>query len=269
VVQCHDPLPASWVFPDGTFTDYDVTYASGGHTCGVRPDGTIACFGDNSEGQAPATRTAAAASFARVETGSNHACALRTDGRIECWGDPTAAAVTHVFPTATFSAPASVIVGQNIALALSGAQVPGYPSATAFTYAFDCGSGFGSATTTATANCATSTAGSRTVKGRVIDQDLDGTTYPATVLVKSAAEGTTDLSAEISTAPLAPDIRKALLAKLNAALKAIADGKTKSACSALNDFINQVNAQSGKAISVDTANAWIDTARQLQTAIGC
>ena len=122
VVQCHDPLPASWVFPDGTFTDYDVTYASGGHTCGVRPDGTIACFGDNSEGQAPATRTAAAASFARVETGSNHACALRTDGRIECWGDPTAAAVTHVFPTATFSAPASVIVGQNIALALSGTR---------------------------------------------------------------------------------------------------------------------------------------------------
>lgn len=97
-------------------------------------------------------------------------------------------------------------------------------------------------------------------------QDLDGNTYTATVLVKSAAQGTTDLSTEISIAPLAPDIRKALLAKLNSALKAIAEGKTKAACSALNDFINQVMAQQGKAISVDTANAWIDTARQLQTA---
>jgi len=63
------------------------------------------------------------------------------------------------------------------------------------------------------------------------------------VLVKSAAQGTSDLSTAISNAPLAPDIRKALLAKLNAALKAIADGKSKGACSALNDFINQVMAQ--------------------------
>jgi hypothetical protein len=189
VVQCHSPLPANFVFPTGTFIDYDVDYASGGHTCGVRADGTIACFGDNSEGQAPATRTAAAGSFTRVETGSQHSCALRTDGRIECWGDPSAAAVTHVFPTATFSAPASVIVGQDIALALSGAQVPGHPSATAFTYAFDCGSGFGSASAVATTNCSTSTAGSRTVRGRVIDQDQDATTYTAAVMVKSAEQG--------------------------------------------------------------------------------
>jgi hypothetical protein len=273
VVQCHGSVPSGFVFPEGTFIDYDVDLASpsavGAYTCGVRPDGTVACFGDNAEGRAPATRTAAAGSFTSVGTGWYHACALTTGGRIECWGDPFAAAVDHVLPTATFTAPASVIVGQNIALALSGAQVPGYPSATTFTYAFDCGSGFGSASGTASANCSTSTAGSRVVRGRVIDQDLDGTTYAATVTVKSAAEGTTDLSAAISGAPLAPDIRKALLTKLNSALKAIADGKAKAACTALNDFINQVKAQQGKAITVDTANAWIDTARQLQTAIGC
>lgn len=269
VVQCNNSLPANFVFPTGTFTDYDVDYASGGHTCGVRADGTIACFGDNSKGQAPATRTAAAGSFTRVDTGLEFTCALRTDSHMECWGDATAAAVSHVFPTATFSAPASVIVGQNIALALSGAQVPGYPLATAFTYAFDCGSGFGSASATATTSCATSTAGSRTVRGKVIDQDLDATTYAAVVTVKSAAQGTTDLSTEISSAGLAPDIRNALIVKLNAALKAIADGKTKSACSALADFINQVTAQRGKAIPTATADAWIETARQLRTAIGC
>ena len=127
VVQCHDPLPSSFVFRVGTFTDYDVTYAAGGHTCGVRPDGVIACLGDNSEGQAPATRTAATGSFTRVETGSSHACALRTDGRIECWGNPSAAAVDHVFPTATFTAPASVIVGQNIAFSAEQASAGRVP----------------------------------------------------------------------------------------------------------------------------------------------
>jgi hypothetical protein len=272
-VQCHSPVPSGFVFPEGTFIDYAVDLASpsvvGAYTCGVRPDGTVACFGDNTEGRAPATRTAATGSFTRVGTGWYHACALRTDGGIECWGRPGAGAVTHVFPTATFTAPASVIVGQDIALALSGALVPGYPAATDFTYAFDCGSGFGAASAAATANCSTSTAGSRTVRGKVIDQDLDATTYSATVMVKSAAQGTTDLSAEVSSAALSPDVRKALLAKLNAALKAIADGKTKAACGALADFINQVNAQRGKAISVDTADAWIDTARQLETAVGC
>jgi hypothetical protein len=174
-----------------------------------------------------------------------------------------------VLPTATFSAPTSVIVGQPIALSLSGAQVPGYPSAITFTYAFDCGSGFAAASVVTTASCLTSTAGSRVVRGRVIDQDLDGTTYAATVTVKSAAEGTTDLSAAIASATLAPDLRNALMAKLNAALKAIADGKPKVACGALADFISQVKAQRGKAIPVATADAWIATARQLQTAIGC
>lgn len=275
VVQCNGPLPSGFVFPDGTFSDYDVYYASpsviGAYACGVRPEGTIACFGDNAQNRAPATLTAATGSFTRVALGQYHGCALRTDGHIECWGNPSGAAVSHVLPTATFSAPASVIVGQNIAISLSGAQVPGYPAVTAFTYAFDCGSGsgFGSASTTATANCSTSTAGSRIVKGRVIDPDQDANTYTATVLVKSAAEGTTDLGTQISTAGLSPDIRNALLAKLNAALKAIADGKTKSACSALADFINQVTAQRGKAIPTDTANAWIETARQLRTALGC
>ena len=49
--------------------------------------------------------------------------------------------------------------------------------------------------------------------------------------VKSAAQGTSDLSMEISTAPLARTFGP-LQAKLKAALEAIADGKTKAACTA-------------------------------------
>jgi hypothetical protein len=93
--------------------------------------------------------------------------------------------------------------------------------------------------------------------------------YSVTVVIKSAQRGATDLAAEVQLAALSPDIRKALKAKLDAALSAIDKGKTNGACSALRDFINQVNAQLGKAIPIATADAWILTARQLQAALGC
>jgi hypothetical protein len=57
--------------------------------------------------------------------------------------------------------------------------------------------------------------------------------------------------------------------ELDAALKAIASGKIKTACSALSDFINQVKAQRGKAISAATADEWILEAMRLRTALGC
>jgi hypothetical protein len=65
--------------------------------------------------------------------------------------------------------------------------VPGHPQATAFTYAFDCGSGtYSAASSTATASCPTSTAGTLTVRGRVTDQDGDTASYGATVAVTPA-----------------------------------------------------------------------------------
>jgi hypothetical protein len=163
-----------------------------------------------------------------------------------------------------------VVVTEPIPLALTNAQVPGYPSATAFTYAFDCGSGsYGVTGSSATASCPTSIAGSRTVRGKVVDQDGDKTEYSATVTVKSAPEATSDLRLSVTGVPLAPDIRKALLSKLDAALKAIAQGKINTACSSLGDFINQVKAQRGKAIPVATADEWILMATRLRAALGC
>jgi DNA-binding beta-propeller fold protein YncE len=61
-----------------------------------------------------------------------------------------------------------------------------------------------------------------------------------------------------------------LTAKLNDALNAIEAGDTTTACSALGDFINQVNAQAGKKkISQSDADSLIAAAKQLMTAIGC
>jgi Regulator of Chromosome Condensation (RCC1) repeat protein len=245
----------------------------------LRGDGAIECWGANDLGQAPALAIATVGSFTQVTVGGAHSCALRADGAVECWGSnafgqaPALRVATRerVRPTATFTAPASVVVTAPIGLALTNAQVPGYPSATAFTFAFDCGagSGYAAAGAASTASCSTSAAGTRTVRGKVIDQDGDSHEYAAVVTIKSAQQGTTDLRASVSGATLSPDIRKALLSKLDAALKAIAQGKPGTACSVLADFINQVSAQRGKAIATSTADVWILEAQRLRTALGC
>ena len=56
--------------------------AGSGHTCGVKGDGTVACWGRNSQGRA----TPPAGEFASVSAGSQHTCGLRRDGTVACWG---------------------------------------------------------------------------------------------------------------------------------------------------------------------------------------
>jgi hypothetical protein len=52
------------------------------HTCRLKKDGTIVCWGVNNHGQAAPP----ASSFARVSAGYWHTCGLRSDGTIACWG---------------------------------------------------------------------------------------------------------------------------------------------------------------------------------------
>ena len=53
------------------------------HTCGVRTDGSVACWGANYDGQA----TPPEGEFASVSAGNPGACGVRTDGSLACWGD--------------------------------------------------------------------------------------------------------------------------------------------------------------------------------------
>ena len=52
------------------------------HSCGLRSDDTIECWGLNDDGQADAP----AGTFKDVATGWFHSCGLRSDDTIECWG---------------------------------------------------------------------------------------------------------------------------------------------------------------------------------------
>ena len=52
------------------------------HTCGVKTDGAIACWGDNRDGQTDAPT----GTFSSVSAGIIHSCGLKTDGTLACWG---------------------------------------------------------------------------------------------------------------------------------------------------------------------------------------
>ncbi|MDE0267927.1 MAG: RCC1 domain-containing protein, partial [Acidimicrobiaceae bacterium] len=53
------------------------------HTCAIRTDDKIICWGSNSNSQvdAPTGR------FTAISAGGQHTCAIRTDETIECWGN--------------------------------------------------------------------------------------------------------------------------------------------------------------------------------------
>ncbi len=56
--------------------------AGGIHTCGVRTNGAVACWGFNSNGQS----TPPGGEFASVSAGGIHTCGVRTNGAVACWG---------------------------------------------------------------------------------------------------------------------------------------------------------------------------------------
>ena len=56
------------------------------HTCALRTDGTIHCWGKNNVGQIDAP---SGSGFVQVSCGREHSCALKEDGEAICWGGKT------------------------------------------------------------------------------------------------------------------------------------------------------------------------------------
>ena len=52
------------------------------HSCALRSDAAIVCWGDNEDGQTDAP----AGAYIAVAAGRSHSCALRRDHTATCWG---------------------------------------------------------------------------------------------------------------------------------------------------------------------------------------
>ena len=65
--------------PEGTYRSVS---AGGAHSCAVRTDDTITCWGYNESGRADAPE----GTYRSVSAGVAHSCAVRTDDTITCWG---------------------------------------------------------------------------------------------------------------------------------------------------------------------------------------
>ena len=61
---------------------FQTVSAGWSHSCGVRTDNTITCWGNNRYGEADAP----AGAFQAVSAGQSHSCGLRADNTITCWG---------------------------------------------------------------------------------------------------------------------------------------------------------------------------------------
>ena len=60
------------------------------HTCGLRADGTITCWGAHGEDERRIEATGLLDSppgiFSQIDAGHNQSCAIRLDGAVRCWG---------------------------------------------------------------------------------------------------------------------------------------------------------------------------------------
>jgi alpha-tubulin suppressor-like RCC1 family protein len=131
--------PVRVTMTGGNFTDATEVSAGYSHTCAVRGDGTIWCWGARDSGSLGILGTGAQTSaiqanqssgvnvnFTSVSGGQFHSCGLRADGNVYCWGDNSKSQLGitgssysgSVFRQVSVSAAAGVHVGGTRSCAL-------------------------------------------------------------------------------------------------------------------------------------------------------
>ena len=130
-----DPVYAAQRVPIQIGSDTWTSIAAGtDHTCGVRSDGRLRCWGLDQSGQLGDGSTRGAAivpaptaiddtGWKSVAAGAGHTCGIRTDGQVWCWGDNAAGQLAIDSATPLDPVPTAAVGGPSIgaaAIALGG-----------------------------------------------------------------------------------------------------------------------------------------------------
>ena len=75
--------------------DFLAVSAGGAHSCAIRTNLTLACWGDDSKGQLDELPSG---EFRAVSAGGAHTCAIRVGGALECWGDDSKGQLDEIKP---------------------------------------------------------------------------------------------------------------------------------------------------------------------------
>lgn len=109
--------------------------------------------------------------------------------------------------------------------------------------------------------------------GRIVFSAVGGglfDIYAFTFQIPTSVSGDiNDLIALVTGFNLPHGIENSLLTKLQSALAALNASDTATTCDALKSFINQSDAQSGKALTEEQARQLINAASQIRTTLGC
>jgi hypothetical protein len=163
----------------------------------------------------------------------------------------TTVAVTNVPPSASFHAPASIAAGLTFELRLTDANDPSAADRNAgFTFAFDCGSGYGAFAASNSAVCSASTVGTLSVGAKIRDKDGGTSTYPGSVKVGVTYASLASLT---KTLVAKTGVADGLCDKLDTAAAAEVRGDTATRDGALNAYRNQLDAQTGKSVTAADA----------------
>ena len=81
----HFPKPIAKIVADYSYESNGMVSAGDFHTCVVKADGTIRCWGDNSDGQA-VVPAGFISGVSQVSAGYDQTCVVKADGTLGCWG---------------------------------------------------------------------------------------------------------------------------------------------------------------------------------------
>ncbi len=162
----------------------------------------IACDGGSLAGTTYASSSTSPTFACTFDDGpSMHAVRGRVIDKDDGFSEYTTdVAMNNVAPTATVMAPTMLNEGDPFTLALTGASDPSsVDTGAGFQYAFDCGSGYGVFSASASSTCSAIDNPGQSVRGKVMDKDGGVSEYSASILVNNVAPSVGSI-----TAPAAP-----------------------------------------------------------------